>query len=174
MANPPSATSPLLDAANGAPPASGSGSLTGTDGDGHSVKELGKGKGTQNDRRCMRRFAVALLIVGVAATVIGILAIMGSSLPTVPFFQNIAALTSSIGAQLGSNAWTLAILTTSLGGGAMIAGIAWTTGERWIRKEKERAESAPAAEPELLSDVATTAAPTAHESDSDGGGWGSS
>ncbi|NGX55069.1 MAG: hypothetical protein KR126chlam2_00691 [Chlamydiae bacterium] len=159
------------------PPTSGSGRLTDTDGGGRPVSEL-KGENLKNDRRCMRLFAVALLAVGIAATVIGILAIMGSSLPTVPFFQDIAAITSSIGAKLGTDAWTLSILTASLGLATMIGGAAWTAGECWIRKEKEHAKSTPAAEPVLLSDDGPTVvtlplAPSHHERnrDGDGDGW---
>ncbi|NGX53923.1 MAG: hypothetical protein K1000chlam4_00644 [Chlamydiae bacterium] len=96
---------------------------------------------SQNNCKCMKWVAGALLAAGVVATLFGVLAIMGSSLPTVPFFQDVAAITSNIGAQLGTDAWTISILTTSLGAAMMIGGAFWTASVRWSRNEYKRLTS---------------------------------
>ncbi len=127
---------------------------------------------SQNNCSCMKWVAGALLVVGIAATLFGILAIMGSSLPTVPFFQDVAAITSNIGAQLGTDAWTISILTTSLGAAMTIGGAFWAASIRWSSKEYARLEESAGTSPGIpdggpLSEVAGRGASAAEES-SDG------
>ena len=143
-----SKTGPYGDGSFGSSEAPGS--MTGTDGREHDVWDFSddteyksipgseRVKGPEN-HYCMRTFAVGLLVVGAVATVLGVLAIMGSALPTTPFFQNIASITHTLGIQLGTDAWTISILTTALGGARLIGGGLWTAGNRWIQRKEENA-----------------------------------